>query len=58
MKLSLGPILYYWPKTQVYDFYEKVLDWDVDIVYLGETACAKRRELSTKDWIALAKKVS
>ncbi len=58
MKLSLGPVLYYWPKQQILDFYEQAADADVDIIYLGETVCSKRRELSTQEWIDLAKSLT
>ncbi|WP_250657461.1 U32 family peptidase [Alkalimarinus coralli] len=58
MKLSLGPILYYWTKQQTLAFYEQAADADVDIIYLGETVCSKRRELRAQDWIDLAKSLS
>ena len=45
MKISVGPILYYWPKQQVLDFYQRLLDSSVDIIYLGEAVCSKRHEL-------------
>lgn len=54
MKISLGPLLYYWPKQQVIDFYKKMADEPVDIIYLGEAVCTKRREMTLKDWVALA----
>lgn len=54
MKLSLGPIPYYWPREQVQDFYEQARDWPVDIIYLGETVCAKRKQMRTADWFELA----
>ena len=54
MKLSLGPLQYFWPRERTYAFYRETIDWPVDIVYLGETVCSKRRELRTRDWIALA----
>lgn len=54
-KLSLGPILYYWPKQQILDFYQQIAETPVDIVYLGETVCSKRRLLNFQDWIELAK---
>lgn len=55
MKLSLGPILFFWPKQKIYDFYEQTLDTSVDIIYLGETVCSKRRELRTEEWLDLAR---
>ncbi|MCW5592308.1 MAG: U32 family peptidase [Burkholderiales bacterium] len=53
MKLSLGPLLYYWPRESVLDFYRQAASWPVDTVYLGETVCSRRRELKLSDWIAI-----
>ena len=58
MQLSLGPILYYWPKQQVLDFYQAMLQTPVDIIYLGETVCAKRHELRSGEWIELGRELS
>lgn len=58
MKVSLGPLLYFWAKKDVNSFYEQVLDSNVDVVYLGETVCSKRRELRLKDWIALGQRLA
>ncbi len=55
MKLSLGPIHYYWERSRVLDFYRAVAGWPVDIVYLGETVCSKRRELDRADWLAIGR---
>ncbi|MEW8340190.1 MAG: U32 family peptidase [Candidatus Thiodiazotropha taylori] len=57
-KLSLGPILFYWPKEEIYQFYEQAAKMPVDIIYLGETVCSKRRSLKTQDWIDIAVKLS
>lgn len=54
MKLSLGPLQYFWPRQATLAFYHAVASWPVDIVYLGETVCSKRRELGVRDWLALA----
>ncbi len=53
-KLSLGPLLYYWPRDDVFKFYESIAESAVDIVYLGETVCSKRRLLRPDDWLQLA----
>jgi len=58
MKLSLGPLLYYWPKQSVEDFYQQAMNSAADVIYLGETVCSKRRELKPRDWIHLAKELN
>lgn len=58
MKISLGPLLYFWDKNTVLDFYERIAESPVDIVYLGETVCAKRRQLGLGDWIDLGHKLT
>ena len=58
MKLSLGPLQYFWPRERTLAFYREAADWPVDIIYLGETVCSKRRELGTRDWIALARELA
>ena len=58
MKLSLGPLQYFWPREQTLAFYREAVEWPLDIIYLGETVCSKRRELGTRDWIALARELA
>ena len=53
-KLSLGPLLYYWSRDDVFKFYESIAETAVDIVYLGETVCSKRRLLKPEAWLQLA----
>jgi collagenase-like PrtC family protease len=53
-RLSLGPLPYYWPREEVLDFYAHIAAAPVDIVYLGETVCSKRRSLSGVEWLELA----
>ena len=57
MKISLGPILYYWTRNSVKEFYEQVADWPVDIVYLGEVVCSRRHEMRLDDWLDVASKL-
>ena len=58
MKLALGPLLYYWPRQQVFDFYDAIASAPVDIVYLGETVCARRHELRVQDWADIAARLA
>jgi len=57
MKLSLGPIQYFWEREQVVDFYRAAADSPADIVYLGEVICAKRRLVSLDDWLAIGREL-
>lgn len=36
MKYSLGPVLYYWPKETLEDFYQQAANSSADTIYLGE----------------------
>ena len=58
MKLSLGPIPYYWPRETLFEFYEKIGRTSVDIVYLGETVCSRRHAFRFDDWLEVAKSLS
>ena len=56
-KLALGPVLYYWPQEKLLDFYQRMCTTPVEIIYLGETVCAKRHALNTAGWLALAERI-
>jgi collagenase-like PrtC family protease len=57
MKISLGPLLYYWEREATFTFYEAIADTSVDVVYLGETVCSRRHELRLFDWMDIAAKL-
>lgn len=57
VRLSLGPIQYHWPKEKMLDFYRTIECTPIDIVYLGEMICSKRRSFGYRDWIAVAERL-
>jgi len=57
-RLAIGPVLYYWPAERLEAFYDMVADGPAEIVYLGETVCAKRRAFNLEQWLALAERLA
>lgn len=55
MKYSLGPVLYYWSKETLEDFYQQAATSQADVIYLGEAVCSKRRATKVGDWLEMAK---
>lgn len=58
MKYSLGPVLYYWPKETLEEFYLQAAQSSADTIYLGEAVCSKRRATKTGDWLDMAKNLA
>jgi len=54
LKLALGPVLTYWPRATMFEFYQQVAESPADIVYIGETVCSRRHELKLSDWLDVA----
>ncbi len=53
MRLSVGPIQYFWERQRVLDFYQQAADSAAQIIYLGEVICSKRRLVKFADWLAI-----
>ena len=57
-KLTLGPILFYWPAQQKIDFYARIADEaEIDTVYLGEVICSKRSPFFDKHYAEVTERL-
>jgi collagenase-like PrtC family protease len=55
MKLAVGPVLYYWSRDALLDFYSAIAGSAAEVVYLGEVVCSRRPGLRFEDWVGLAR---
>ena len=55
LRLSVGPLQYWWPRERVLDFYAELADAPIDTVVLGEVVCSRRREYKLADWMDLGR---
>ncbi len=58
MKLSVGPVLYGWTHDRLRAFYQSLESAPVDIVYLGEVVCSRRRGFRPEDWLETAERLA
>jgi collagenase-like PrtC family protease len=52
---TVGPVLYYWPRKTLIEFYAGIADSPADTVVLGEVVCSRRHEMKLDDWRDLAR---
>jgi O2-independent ubiquinone biosynthesis protein UbiV len=55
---TIGPVLYYWPRKTLIEFYAGIADSPADTVVLGEVVCSRRHEMKLDDWRDLARDLS
>ncbi|MEC9483386.1 MAG: U32 family peptidase [Halomonas sp.] len=57
MQLSLGPVPFYWTRERYAAFYRDAADWPLELVYLGETVCSRRRDMKLDDWLGIGREL-
>lgn len=53
--ITVGPVLYFWPRDVLMNFYADVCESAADTVVLGEVVCSRRHEMKLADWLSLAR---
>ena len=56
--LTVGPVLYHWPRNTLTTFYADIADSCASTVVIGEVVCARRREYKLPDWLALGRELA
>jgi collagenase-like PrtC family protease len=54
IKLSLGPVQFYWSKETLLEYYLEMAKLPLDTIYIGEVVCSRRHEMRFEDWCDLA----
>jgi len=49
---------YYWARDDLFAFYDAAAESPADIIYLGETVCAKRRSFRFEDWLEVGARLA
>ena len=57
LELSVGPLLYWWPREATMAFYAEVAESPARHVVLGEVVCSRRTDFKPDDWIALGREL-
>lgn len=57
IRITVGPVLYYWSRNDLTAFYASVADSPADTVVLGEIVCSRRHEMKVDDWLSLAREL-
>jgi collagenase-like PrtC family protease len=58
LALTVGPLLYFWPRESLLHFYAEVAESPAVTVVLGEIVCSRRREMKAEDWFSLARELA